>query len=299
MSNDETDSVVGDDPGPSYDRDETNTDDSDVTMDTAPPRDDSQSDPTNETGDHAGEPPADPLPGQRVEDEIPSPEPTDEENTIKCGTCGATFAGPDRGEEYESHFDRPCHKEAAIEQAAIERMAEMTGEPAPARAETDSTSPPWYERLGAVVKNIGGKRPTFTVAGKTIRVDNWLDPKDNATIGPVTFMSNVSEKHALGVGYIVTLAVAVPVILGMDPMALLASIVGGTLAAQRIIRRGLKTAHVSDAASELAYTGLGAALALVTILGLAAAAVALQRDPATIAERFLRFVRVAFETQTG
>lgn len=333
MSNSNND-TPGDDDGPQWAREEGPTDEHPETMDTAPPSDtDAKSyecahcgkvfegehaqqkmaghvsanhrrDPTTESTDDTSAPTkgraiVDALPdGADIIDSPVSFDFADDGTTIeraRCRVCDMAWRLPEETDAFHEHLDLPCH-EANVQSWNARKNAAAgidTPEPAPTRAESES--PPWYKRLGAVAKSAGGKRPTFTVAGKKIRVANWLDPEDNATIGPVSFMSSVPEKHALSFGFAITFPIAVSVLLGIDPLVLLTGIFGGAVAGQRAIRRALKTQHAKDAVSELAYTGLGMLLAIGTIALLAVIAAAFDRDPELILERFLRFLRTAFE----
>lgn len=140
---------------------------------------------------------------------------------------------------------------------------------------------------------------TVTLFGATLRPRNFLEPEDSATVGPVSFASSVPEKHAIGVGFIATVGVVVPVVLGIDPVALAVGAFGGAAAARRALKKAGKTGHVRDAIGELGYVAVGSALAVAAITALAVLALAFQRDPERIAAQFVDWIRFAFDISTN
>lgn len=137
---------------------------------------------------------------------------------------------------------------------------------------------------------------TFTVFGRTIRPGNFLSPNDTPTIGPVTFLSSVPEKHAAGVGFVVALGILLPLVLGVDPVAFVTALFGGTAAATRSFRKFKRTSHVRDAVNEIAYVALGAVGAVVVVVAAAVVAVALDRDLLSVGQQFIDWLRFAFQT---
>lgn len=238
--------------------------------------------------------------GNTIEDEIPEPK-TPEENTLECPTCGTKFSGPDRGPEYEAHFEEPCHKQAWAERNAGDRAEEILRE----LSDEEATSRSGVDRVigagSSLVSLLSASKEgsVWSIGKYTLDIDGFRTKGDDETLGRTTLLSTTREQLAFAIGYLTALTFIVATLASLESVAAVATIAGAALSSARATQRAFdaegrplrKRFEYAIAEPITALIGVGAAV--ISVLALTVLVLLTDVPPEQLVDRFFDFVRLA------